>query len=50
MPLIKERVVAAREGTNEKVICRMKSGWAVIGDALLQVTNTQRINYEIESR
>ena len=86
MPLIEERVVAAREGTNPKVICRMSSGWAVIGDvqflvgyclllpdpvvpslndlsgedriqflsdmaligdALLQVTNAQRINYEI---
>jgi diadenosine tetraphosphate (Ap4A) HIT family hydrolase len=86
MPLIEERIVAAREGTNPKVICRMNSGWAVIGDvqflegyclllpdpvvpslndlsgedriqflsdmaligdALLQVTNAQRINYEI---
>jgi len=86
MSLIEERVVAARKGTNQKVICRMSSGWAVIGDvqflegyclllpdpvvpslndlsgeeriqflsdmaligdALLQVTNAQRINYEI---
>ena len=86
MPLIEERVAAAREGANPKVICRMDSGWAVIGDvqflegyclllsdpvvpslndlsgedriqflsdmaligdALLQVTDAQRINYEI---
>ena len=86
MPLIEERVAAAREGTNPKVICRMTSGWAVIGDvqflegyclllpdpvvpslndlsregrvrflsdmtligdALLHVTDAQRINYEI---
>jgi diadenosine tetraphosphate (Ap4A) HIT family hydrolase len=86
MPLIEERVAAAREGTNPKVICRMSSGWAVIGDvqflegyclllpdpvvpslndlsaedrirflsdmtrigdALLQVTDARRINYEI---
>ena len=86
MPLIEDRVAAAREGTNPKVICRMSSGWAVIGDvqflegyclllpdpvvpslndlsregrvrflsdmtligdALLQVTDAQRINYEI---
>ena len=86
MPLIEERVAAAREGTNPKVICRMSSGWAVIGDvqflegyclllpdpvvpslndlsgegrirflsdmtligdALLQMTKAQRINYEI---
>ena len=86
MPVIEERVAAAREGTNPKVICRMSSGWVVIGDvqflkgyclllpdpvvpslndlskeerirflsdmtligdALLQVTNSQRINYEI---
>ncbi|WP_339499860.1 HIT family protein [Pseudomonas canadensis] len=32
MPLIKERVTLARNGANEKVICRMASGWAVMGD------------------
>lgn len=32
MPLIEERVLAARAGTNEKVIARMSSGWAVAGD------------------
>ncbi|HSA33900.1 MAG TPA: hypothetical protein P5077_09270 [bacterium] len=32
MPLIEERVAQARAGTNLKVICRMTSGWAVIGD------------------
>jgi len=32
MPLISQRVDAARNGTNDKVICRMKSGWAVMGD------------------
>lgn len=32
MPLITERVALARIGTNEKVICRMASGWAVMGD------------------
>jgi diadenosine tetraphosphate (Ap4A) HIT family hydrolase len=32
MPLIEERVLAARAGTNPKVFCRMRSGWAVIGD------------------
>jgi len=30
--LIQERVAQARAGTNPKVICRMPSGWAVIGD------------------
>lgn len=86
MALITERVQQARNGMNPKVICRMPSGWAVmgdvqflqgyclllpdpvvpslndlqaearlqflgdmakIGDALLQVTNAHRINYEI---
>jgi len=32
MPLISQRVESARNGTNEKVICRMASGWAVMGD------------------
>jgi diadenosine tetraphosphate (Ap4A) HIT family hydrolase len=32
MPLITERVELAREGKNDKVICRMRSGWAVMGD------------------
>lgn len=32
MPLIMERVEQARNGTNDKVICRMPSGWAVMGD------------------
>lgn len=32
MPLITERVEMARAGRNDKVICRMSSGWAVIGD------------------
>ena len=31
--LIHERVEAARAGTNLTVICRMPSGWAVLGDA-----------------
>ena len=30
--LIVERVEAARRGQNQFVICRMKSGWLVIGD------------------
>lgn len=86
MPLISERVAQARMGANDKVICRLSSGWAVmgdvqflagyclllpdpvvpslndlseaarvrflsdmatIGDAVLKVTNAQRINYEI---
>ena len=33
--LIHERVEAARAGTNPTVICRMPSGWAVLGDAQL---------------
>lgn len=32
MALITERVAQARSGTNDKVICRMASGWAVMGD------------------
>lgn len=32
MSLISQRVEAARQGSNNKVICRMKSGWAVMGD------------------
>src|ERR1700712_35000 len=86
MPLIYQRVEQARTGANDKVICRLPSGWAVmgdvqflagyclllpdpvvpslndltepararflsdmatIGDAILKVTNAQRINYEI---
>ena len=30
--MIMERVEQARNGTNDKVICRMPSGWAVMGD------------------
>lgn len=32
MPLISQRVELARRGANDKVICRMASGWAVMGD------------------
>ena len=32
MALITERVALARTGANDKVICRMPSGWAVMGD------------------
>ena len=32
MPLITERVALARNGANDKVICRMASGCAVMGD------------------
>lgn len=32
MSLISQRVEMARNGTNDKVICRMASGWAVMGD------------------
>ena len=32
MPLITEHVALARNGANDKVICRMASGWAVMGD------------------
>jgi diadenosine tetraphosphate (Ap4A) HIT family hydrolase len=84
--LIHHRVQAAREGANPTVICKMPSGWAVlgdrqfipgyalllpdpvvndlnelkrkertqflndmalIGDALLELTDSYRINYEI---
>lgn len=33
MPSISDRVAAARAGTNPNVICRMPSGWAVMGEA-----------------
>jgi diadenosine tetraphosphate (Ap4A) HIT family hydrolase len=32
MSLISQRVEMARNGGNDKVICRMPSGWAVMGD------------------
>ncbi|PJY96903.1 HIT family protein [Pseudomonas donghuensis] len=32
MSLISQRVELARNGANDKVICRMSSGWAVMGD------------------
>ena len=32
MPLIADRVDLARRGANDTVICRLPSGWAVIGD------------------
>lgn len=32
MSLILNRVALARTGANDKVICRMASGWAVMGD------------------
>ena len=32
MPLIADRVEAARRGVNDTVICRLPSGWAVVGD------------------
>jgi len=32
MALIQERVNDARVGKNDKVICRLRSGWVVIGD------------------
>ncbi len=32
MPLITEQVELARAHHNPKVVCRMKSGWAVMGD------------------
>lgn len=86
MALIEERVALSRAGQNTKVICKLRSGWAVmgdvqflpgycllladpvvpslndlkedarrqflgdmamLGDALLAVTDAQRINYEI---
>ncbi len=84
--LIHRRVAECRNGTNPKTICRVESGWVVlgdvqfvrgyslllpdpvvpdlnalrgdgrakflsdmtaIGDALLEITNAKRINYEI---
>ena len=86
MALIADRVELARRGANDTVICRLPSGWAVVGDvqflpgycllladpvvaslndladarraeflrdmarlgdAILQVTSADRINYEI---
>ena len=32
MSLISQRVALARQGANDKVICKMASGWAVMGD------------------
>ena len=32
MALIAERVEQARRGTNDRVICRLPAGWAVVGD------------------
>lgn len=32
MALIADRVARARRGTNDTVICRLPSGWAVLGD------------------
>lgn len=32
MPMIAERVERARHVTNDTVICRLPSGWAVLGD------------------
>jgi diadenosine tetraphosphate (Ap4A) HIT family hydrolase len=32
MPLIADRVELARRGANDTVICRLPSGWAVLGD------------------
>ena len=86
MPMIADRVELARRGANDTVICRLPSGWAVLGDvqvlpgwcilladpvaaslndlddarraeflrdmtrlgdAILEVTSAERINYEI---
>ena len=33
MTLIHQRVKAANEGKNPTVICKMPSGWAVLGDS-----------------
>ncbi len=44
--LINRRIALARYGDNPYVICKMSSGWLVIGDALLAVTGAYRINYE----
>jgi len=35
MSLISQRVEMARNGTNDKVICRLASGWVVMGDVQL---------------
>jgi diadenosine tetraphosphate (Ap4A) HIT family hydrolase len=32
MPMIADRVELARRGANDTVICRLPSGWAVLGD------------------
>ena len=40
--LIEERVYLASEGENPYVISKFKSDWAVIGDALLKVTESCR--------
>ena len=32
MPMISDRVELARRGANDAVICRLPSGWAVVGD------------------
>lgn len=32
MPMIADRVDLARRGANDTVICRLPSGWAVLGD------------------
>ena len=32
MGLIADRVEAARRGENKSVVCRVRSGWAVMGD------------------
>lgn len=32
MPMIADRVELARRGANDAVICRLPSGWAVVGD------------------
>jgi diadenosine tetraphosphate (Ap4A) HIT family hydrolase len=32
MPMIAERVELARRGANDTVVCRLPSGWAVLGD------------------
>ena len=86
MPMISDRVELARRGANDAVICRLPSGWVVlgdvqflpgyslllpdpvvaslndldgerraeflhdmarVGDAILQITSAERINYEI---
>ena len=32
MPMIAERVDLARRGANHAVVCRLPSGWVVLGD------------------